>query len=75
MDLTSLNRENGLFGSMIVFTASAFLTFLGTSSPIITGIMGSPSQVDISFYDKVNLPVGIIMAILLGITPFLLWIV
>jgi len=74
MDLTSLNRENGLFGCMIVFAASAFLTFLGTSSPIITGIMGSPSQVDISFYDRVNLPVGIIMAILLGITPFLLWI-
>jgi cytochrome c-type biogenesis protein CcmF len=74
MDLNTLNRENGLFGSMIVFAASAFLTFIGTSSPIITGIMGSPSQVDISFYDKVNLPVGIVMAILLGITPFLLWI-
>ncbi len=74
MDLNTLNRENGLFGAMIVLAASAFLTFLGTSSPIITGLMGSPSQVDISFYDKVNLPVGIVMAILLGITPFLLWI-
>ncbi len=74
MDLNALNRENGLFGSMIVFAASAFLTFLGTSSPIITGFMGSPSQVDVSFYNKVNLPVGIIMALLLGVTPFLLWI-
>jgi len=74
MDLSTLNRENGLFGSMIVFAASAFLTFIGTSSPIITGLMGSPSQVNVSFYDNVNLPVGIIMAILLGITPFLLWI-
>jgi len=47
---------------------------MGTSSPIITGILGNPSQVDISFYDKVNLPIGALMALALGITPFLLWV-
>jgi cytochrome c-type biogenesis protein CcmF len=74
MDMSSLNRENGLLASMIVFSASAFLTFLGTSSPIITGLLGDPSQVDTSFYNQVNMPVGALMAIFLGITPFLLWI-
>jgi len=73
MDMSTLNRENGLFTSMIVFCASAFLTFLGTSSPIITGLLGNASQVDTTFYNKVNMPVGTIMAVLLGITPFLLW--
>jgi len=73
MDMSTLNRENGLFTSMIVFCASAFLTFLGTSSPIITGLLGNASQVDTTFYNKVNMPVGSILAILLGITPFLLW--
>jgi len=69
-----LNRENGLFASMILFSTAGFLTIIGTSSPIITGILGSPSQVDVSFYDKVNLPIGALMALLLGITPFLLWV-
>jgi cytochrome c-type biogenesis protein CcmF len=59
---------------MILFVAAGILTIMGTSSPIITGILGNPSQVDISFYDKVNLPIGAIMAVILGITPFLLWV-
>ena len=74
VDWSTLNRETGLNASLFVFGAAAFLTFIGTSSPIITGLLGKPSQVDISFYDRVNLPVGVLMAILLGITPFLLWI-
>jgi cytochrome c-type biogenesis protein CcmF len=72
--LSSLNRENALALSMWVFIASAFLIFIGTSSPIITGFFGNPSQVEISYYDKVNLPIGIFLALLLGITPFLLWV-
>jgi cytochrome c-type biogenesis protein CcmF len=74
INFDTLNRENGLFASMILFSAAGFLTIIGTSSPIITGILGSPSQVDVSFYDKVNLPIGALMALLLGVTPFLLWV-
>jgi cytochrome c-type biogenesis protein CcmF len=74
INFDTLNRENGLFASMILFAAAGFLTIMGTSSPIITGILGNPSQVDISFYDKVNLPIGALMALILGITPFLLWV-
>jgi len=74
LDFSALNRENALVYSLWVFTASAFLIFIGTSSPIISGLFGEPSQVDISFYDKVNLPIGIIMALLLGITPYLYWV-
>jgi cytochrome c-type biogenesis protein CcmF len=43
------------------------------SSPILTGLIGKASQVDISFYNKVNLPVAIAMSLLLGVTPFLGW--
>jgi cytochrome c-type biogenesis protein CcmF len=73
INFDTLNRENGLFASMILFAAAGFLTIMGTSSPIITGLLGNPSQVDISFYDKVNLPIGALMALLLGVIPFLLW--
>jgi cytochrome c-type biogenesis protein CcmF len=74
VDKSAANRENGLLISIYIFIASAVLTFLGTSSPIITGLLGNPSQVDISFYNKVNLPVAILMALFLGIIPFLTWI-
>jgi cytochrome c-type biogenesis protein CcmF len=59
--------------SLYVLGASALFIFVGMSSPIITGLFGKASQVDTSFYNKVNLPVAIVMALLLGITPFLGW--
>lgn len=74
IDKSILNKENGLIISVIVFIGMAFLTFIGTSSPILTGLLGKPSQVDTSFYNKVNLWPAIFMALFLGIIPFLAWI-
>ncbi|MBI5021409.1 MAG: cytochrome c biogenesis protein CcsA [Ignavibacteriales bacterium] len=73
IDASGLNREVTLLISMYVILAAAAFTFVGMSSPIITGLLGNASQVDISFYNKVNFPVAIAMAILLGIVPFLSW--
>jgi cytochrome c-type biogenesis protein CcmF len=73
IDWSALNRENALVGAIGVLLASAFFTLIGTSSPILTGLVGNPGQVDISFYDKVNLPIGILMSLLLGMAPFLMW--
>jgi cytochrome c-type biogenesis protein CcmF len=74
IDIFHVSRESGLFWSMIVFCLSALFIFVGTSSPIITGFLyANPSQVDIGFYNKVNLPVGIFIGLLMGITPLLIW--
>lgn len=73
IDMSTLNRENALLASIFVLLVSAILTFVGTSSPILTGLMGDPAQVGVSYYNKVNYPFGIIMALLLGVTPYLLW--
>ncbi len=73
LEISALNRETIVLASLFIFAISAFLTFLGTSSPIFTGLMGQPAQVDISFYNKVHLPIGVVMAFLLGIAPFLRW--
>ncbi len=73
MALGGLTRELTLLLSIFVLCAGALFTFAGMSSPIITGIIGKASQVDVSFYNKVNLPVAIAMALLLGLTPFLGW--
>jgi len=74
VDISSFNRELLLLLSMYVLGAAALFTFVGMSSPIITGLVGKASQVDVSFYNKVNLPVAILMAVLLGITPLISWI-
>lgn len=74
IDPFKINRESGLFWSIIVLLLSALFTFIGTSSPIITGIFSSsPTPVETTFYNRVNFPIGILILILLGITPLLLW--
>ena len=73
VDHRTFNREIFLVFSIYVLCACALFTFAGMSSPIFTGFIGKASQVDISFYNQVNLPVAIVMALLLGITPFLGW--
>ncbi|MBI4549165.1 MAG: cytochrome c biogenesis protein CcsA [Ignavibacteriae bacterium] len=73
IDLSSLNRESALLLSLFVLGTSALFTFVGMSSPILTGFIGKASQVDASFYNKVNLPIAIALGLLLGITPFLGW--
>ncbi len=73
IDFSGLTKENALAGTVILLLFSGFLTLLGTSSPILSGLVGEASQVDISFYNRVNLPLGILMALLLGIAPFLNW--
>jgi len=73
INFSSLNREVAVLLSLYVLLMMAAFTFAGMSSPIFTGIIGKASQVDITYYNEVNLPVAIAMALLLGITPFLAW--
>lgn len=73
IDFKHFSREVALLLSMVVLCLSAAFTFVGMSSPIITGILGKASQVDISFYNNVNEPIAIAMGLLLGITPFVGW--
>jgi cytochrome c biogenesis factor len=71
--VNSLNRENALYISILVILTVSFLILFGTSFPIITSILGKAAQLNISFYNKINLPFAILMGLLLGIAPFLLW--
>ncbi len=73
IDFSSPTKENGLLATMLIISSSAFFILMGTSSPLITRIFGDPAQIDTSFYNKINLPIGIIMALLLGFAPGLAW--
>jgi len=73
VDISTLNREVTLVLSLFALSAAAAFIFVGMSSPILTGLFGKASQVDTTFYNKVNLPVAIGIALLLAVTPFLGW--
>lgn len=69
-----VSREFALFlGASAVVVVAIFVT-IGTSSPIITGLLqGKKSAVDPSFYVTTTLPFGIVIAILSGIGQLLWW--
>ena len=62
-----LSRENGLLYGSLFLVASAFVVFVGTSAPLIN------ESVETSFYNKMNLPLLIIMGLLIGLSLLLRW--
>ncbi len=74
IDMFSLIRESGLLWGIIALCLSALIVFIGTSWPIITRLFASSSSsVDISVYNKLNFPIAIVIALLIAITPYLIW--
>lgn len=70
---SALSREFTVYLGMLFVILSAFLVLLGMSSPLLTRLFGDPSSVDISYYVKTNLPIGIIIGLLLGLSGVLSW--
>jgi cytochrome c-type biogenesis protein CcmF len=68
-----LSSEFSISVAIIFFCVSALLILLGTSSPLITSIFGPASNVGIPFYVRTQLPLAIIVALILGMVPFLSW--
>lgn len=73
MEVASVTKESALLFTVTLLSVSAFLTLIGTSSPILSRLIGPSSQVSTDFYNRVNLPLAILMGLLLGLAPFLAW--
>lgn len=69
-----MSREFALFlGASAIVFVSVFV-LIGTSAPIITGILqGKETAVDVSFYVTTTLPIGIVIALLIGMGQLLWW--
>ncbi len=52
-------------------TLLAVLTLVGTSAPLITRVFAEPAAVSPEFYNKTTLPMAVIIALLAGLSPFL----
>lgn len=72
-NLNLLSQSLGALLGLIFILASAVLILLGTSSPILTGLLGKASKVNTLYYVRTNFPIAIILGIILGVTPVLFW--
>ncbi len=68
-----VNQDFNVLLMILFISLSAFMVLLGTSSPLITRLFGQPSNVETSYYVKTHLPIGIAIALLIGISPYLFW--
>jgi len=68
-----LSGDFSIFLAIVFLSVSALLVLLGTSAPLITKLFGQASNVKIAYYINTQLPLGIIIALLLGFAPFLNW--
>jgi cytochrome c-type biogenesis protein CcmF len=69
-----LSREFALLLGAFALTFVALFEVVGTSSPLITGLIrGKASAVEVGYYVKTNLPLGIIITVLSGLGQLLWW--
>jgi cytochrome c-type biogenesis protein CcmF len=72
-DPAFLSRGTFLVMGSITILIAALVITAGTSAPLLTRFMESQSQVGPSFYNRVNLPIAMLVAFLLAFVPYLTW--
>ena len=74
LDEPFLSREVLLVVGLLVTVAIILLIGLGTSAPIISRLSGGEgAAVDISYYGRTTLPLGIFLALGIGLSVMLRW--
>ncbi|HVR98894.1 MAG TPA: cytochrome c-type biogenesis CcmF C-terminal domain-containing protein [Thermoanaerobaculia bacterium] len=68
-----LSRGTFMVLATITLTVSALVITAGTSAPLLTWFLEHPGQVGPEFYNRVNLPIALLVALLLALVPYLTW--
>jgi cytochrome c-type biogenesis protein CcmF len=69
-----LSRESAFIFNNLLFLGAAFTVFLGTFFPILTeAIKGEKILVGSPYFNKVNVPIGLVLIFLMGIGPLISW--
>jgi cytochrome c-type biogenesis protein CcmF len=68
-----LSRGTFMVLATIVLLVMALVITAGTSAPLLTRFNADPSQVGPSFYNRVNLPIALLVAFLVALVPYLAW--
>jgi cytochrome c-type biogenesis protein CcmF len=68
-----VSREFMVFLAMLILAVVSALVLLGTSSPLFTRLWGDPAAVSMDYYNRITFPLGVALAVLLGIYPYFMW--
>jgi cytochrome c-type biogenesis protein CcmF len=69
-----LSREAAFLVNNIVFISVMFAVLWGTTFPLISeGLLGQKISVGPPFYNRVNVPLGLILLFLMGVGPVIAW--
>jgi cytochrome c-type biogenesis protein CcmF len=69
-----LSREAAFLFNNLILLAAAFAVTWGTLFPLLTeGLMGEKIAVGPPFFNRVNIPIGLILLALMGIGPVIAW--
>ncbi len=69
-----LSREVSLFFNNIIFAALTFTVLLGSLFPLVTeALQNKRISVGEPYFNKVSLPIGLLMLFLMGVGPMLPW--
>jgi cytochrome c-type biogenesis protein CcmF len=67
------SRETFILIGLLTLLFTGITVFVGTSSPIITGLLGKASNVSIEFYHTISVPIAIFLLFSMAIAPILTW--
>ncbi|MDP9119943.1 MAG: cytochrome c biogenesis protein CcsA [Acidobacteriota bacterium] len=68
-----LSRGTFLVLATITLLVAAVVILAGTSAPLYTRLFGNPGQVGPEFYNRVNLPIALLVSLLLALVPYVTW--
>jgi len=69
-----ISRESAFIFNNLLFLGAAFAVFLGTIFPIISeAVTGEKILVGPPFFNKVNVPIGLVLIFLMGVGPLISW--
>ncbi|MEL7060039.1 MAG: cytochrome c-type biogenesis CcmF C-terminal domain-containing protein, partial [Acidobacteriota bacterium] len=69
-----ISRGSAMVLGTLTLTASTLVITFGTSAPLLTGwFMERPGQVGPEFYNRVNMPLALLLCVLLAIVPYVGW--
>lgn len=69
-----LSRESAFMLNNLLFLGAAFTVFLGTIFPIISELIkGEKILVGPPYFNKVNVPIGLVLIFLMGVGPLISW--
>ena len=69
-----ISRESAFLLNNIIFSVLAFTVFWGTTFPVLSEMTkGVKITVGAGFYNRVNVPIALVLMVLIGVCPLLAW--